>query len=201
MGFPLALVASTYLHVADSDGQKSVKSDVPVLIFHPTGTAFMVEVLGKKVNAWMGAYAFDRGNLVMHFPPESPLAELSTPFDLTASWVKLPFAFYSRGKGSSEWRRVDEFDRLAWVLLHVCLGVVSTREGKPQSAMQMVEAYIRAFLPPSGRSGAPSINPAPPMREISVLEGVGSSGVGLGFAGEDIGTSIDLCECFRHGEH
>ena len=165
-GIPLALVASLYLHVEDSDGTKTPAEGEALLAFHPTGAAFLAIASGKEEpRIFEGSFALRGGKLALHFGSKGFVREARFPIDLGAPTIAVPFKLYSRGAGSSTWRSDSGETRYGSAACMFVKGAIVARRQGAAEAMKLVDDYLRLLVAPPGRP-PPSFSPAPPMMRL-----------------------------------
>jgi hypothetical protein len=164
-GIPLALLSARYKHVADR-GAKPSEDQYAMLVFHPSRSTFLlVEPRGGKLKAYEGTFFYRGGKLHLSFASKGFQRSVTTPLDLAAAEVTLPFRMFSAGGGTSTWRRDDSADRIFDIAGDLCIGVVRTRKLDPKATDPFLEKYLELFVHPKG---TPEVDVRPAPRILSM---------------------------------
>jgi hypothetical protein len=171
-GVPLALLASVYQHVSDSDG--ALARAQTVLIFDRRGVAFLGEDIlyadGHRARA--GRYSYRDGSLSIRVAGPNLARDAVVALTPGAQELTLPFKPRSTERGTSLWRRPPHWD----VDSTVCaiLNSVRLAEGADlKVAIERAAKWAKAFIVPLRREQARPDADRPPA--IPRLSDVASS--------------------------
>ncbi len=151
-GVPIALLASVYQHVSDSDGATS-KAEVE-LVFDRRGVAFVAEDIrfGDRGRAQAGTYTFRDGHLTLHFGRKDSSRDAVSPLVPGAKTMTLPFKLLSPGRGTSRWERPPSWDVDSTVCAIYWALRLTQEDLEPIAAMNRAANYAKAFLVTTRRS-------------------------------------------------
>ena len=168
-GIPLALLSSAYVHVEDSGDASPAPERWAVLVFHPSGAAFLMLGSGKpqEDKAYEAAFLYANGVLDLRFTSRESARSASFPLDLAASEVTMPFRVFSAEEGTSRWKRDGSDDRLLDNVSSLCGAIVLARRVDPDSTTVLLAKYLEPFVRPAG---GPEVDVSPAPRILSMTD-------------------------------
>jgi TonB family protein len=177
-GIPLALLSSAYAHVEESGVATALPERWAVLLFHTSGSAFLLMGRGDQEDkAYEAKFSYSRGVLDLRFASREFARSASFPLDLAASQVTMPFQVFSAGKGMSTWEREGSDDRLLDNVNRLCDAIVRARKPSPDTTTILLADYLEPFVHPAGTPEI-DVSPAPRIFSMTSFELVaGSLGV------------------------
>ena len=188
-GIPLALLSSAYVHVEDSGVGNTAPNRWAILLFHPSGAAFLMLGSGQpqEDKAYEGKFSYSRGLLTLRFASREFARSASFPLDLAGSEVTMLFRVFSAEKGTSKWKREGSDDRLLDNVGSLCDAIVLARQVDPEMATPLLAKYLEPFVHPAG---TPEIDVSPAPRVFSMTS--------FRLCGDSIGVDLDDPEWGRH---
>jgi hypothetical protein len=176
-----------YQHVADSDGAIAVDGAEALLMFHPSGSAFILATLPRTMLAREGQFRVDGEALAIRFQDGDFAREGFVALDLSRATMVLPWKLYSNGEGRSTWRL--QADGLAVRSYAVYNAFTAARGASEERAIAFAAAYARAFVarpPGSEPPGQTEVEAKPENSSCRAIEpfrlsSVAESSSGLSF--------------------
>jgi hypothetical protein len=160
-GIPLALLSSVYHHVKDSGWATTVPDRRAMLMFHPSGAAYLLfgtEETDDK--AYEARFSYRHGLLSLRFRSGEFTRSASFPLDLAADQVTMPFQAFSAQTGTSTWQRAGSDDRLLDNVNALCVAIVRARRADSKTTTVLLAKYLESFVHPAGTPEV-DVSPAP----------------------------------------